>query len=140
MTQQNLTKRKGSPYWQLRYLVPTSLQAKAGKKEILLSLKTEDRGLAEKLATVKLAELYAKWTPVAQPAAAEALLGALPTFRPDNAAMIREASKAGFQLHSKNLDVKRHQLADATPEAFAEYKACHGHPAKLALKPIRAPN
>ena len=99
------------------------LQAKAGKKEILLSLKTEDRGLAEKLATVKLAELYAKWTPVAQPAAAEALLGALPTFRPDNAAMIREAARAGYELHSKNLSIKRHQMAGATQADFAKYKA-----------------
>lgn len=123
MTQQNLTKRKGSPYWQLRYLVPTSLQAKAGKKEILLSLKTEDRGLAEKLATVKLAELYAEWNAVAKPAATEALLGELPIFRPDNAAMIREAAKAGYELHSKNLAVKRHQMAGANQEDFAKYKA-----------------
>lgn len=103
--------------------MPTTLQANAGKKEIVLSLKTEDRGLAEKLATVKLAELYAKWHPVAQPAAAEALSEELPTIRPDSAAMIREAAKAGYELQSKNLATKRRQMAGATQEDFAKYKA-----------------
>jgi hypothetical protein len=114
LTQQIHTKRKGSPYWQLRYLVPTSLQAKVGKNEILISLKTEYRGSAEKLATVKLAELYAKWNLVAQSAASEAQLREIPTFRPDNAAMIREAAKEGYELHSKNLTIKRHEMAGAT--------------------------
>lgn len=113
--------------------MPISLQAKAGKKEIVLSLKTEDRGLAEKLATVKLAELYAKWNHVAQPADAQTFLGELSLYRPDNAALIREAAKAGYELHRKNLALKRHQMAEATQEDFAIYKAkrenrSHGTP------------
>lgn len=123
LTQQHITKRKGSPYWQLRYLVPTSLQAKAGKKEILVSLKTEDRGLADKRATIKLAELYAKFAPVTPPAAVDVHLSELPPYRPDNAAMMREAVKAAYDLHSRNLATKRHRMADATPEDFARYKA-----------------
>ena len=126
MAQQYLTKRKGSPYWHLRYLIPTSLQALIGKKEILVSLKTEDRGLAEKFKAVKLAEFYAKWDPAVQPAAAEALSGKLPIIRPDNAAMIQEAALAGYEMHSKNLAVKRHQMADATQEDFVKYKTKRG--------------
>jgi hypothetical protein len=39
--------------------LPASLQASVGKKETMVSLKTEDRGLAQKLIAIKLAEFYA---------------------------------------------------------------------------------
>lgn len=86
-------------------------------------MKTEDRGLADKLATIKLAELFAEWAPVARPAATEVHLSDLPPYRPDEAAKIREAVKAGYNLHSKNLAARRHRMAGASQEEYAEYKA-----------------
>lgn len=122
MTQQFITRRIGSSYLYLRVLIPTALQASVGKKEVLRSLKTADPILAEQRATKIRAELYAEWCPSMPPAAIEADRGSLPSIRPDNIAMIREANKAGYELHFKNLAVRRREMAHASREDFAKYK------------------
>ena len=93
-----------------------------GKKEVLRSLKTADPVLAEQRATKIRAELYAEWSPSTLPAAIEVDRGLPPSIRPDNTAMIREANKAGYELHFKNLAVRRHEMAHASREDFAKYK------------------
>ena len=122
MTQQFITRRKGSSCLYLRILIPTALQASLGKKEVLRSLKTADPVLAEQRATKIRAELYAEWSPSTLPAAIEVDRGLPPSIRPDNTAMIREANKAGYELHFKNLAVRRHEMAHASREDFAKYK------------------
>lgn len=85
-------------------------------------MKTEDPVLADQRATKIRSKLYEEWNPTTLPAAVETLSGDKHKLRPDLSAMIREASKAGYELFSRNLKTRRINKAGESSEEFAAYR------------------